>query len=142
METGHQSIARAGSETSPDIEPRGERDEKDAAHQDRDLGRQPCDRRHDGEDDLHARADEEDVRDRADTGPLAQRNPQKQHEEPDDIRHPADADSGVDRDSLSKDRPGVDSESGLDGERTAGSVKDETDEELDDTTRHVTHPIG
>ncbi len=83
---------------------------------------------------MHARADEEDVRDRSDSRLLVERNPQQEDEEPEDVGHPPDADTGADRETLGEDSPRIDSEPGLDGECASGAVEGEADQELDDPT--------
>ena len=109
---------------------------KDAAQQHADLKDETADGRHDPQDDLHAGPHEQDVRDRAHAGSLAQGDPQQQHEETDDVGHPADADPGVDRQTLREHGPRVDAETCLDGQRATGAVEEETDEELENATSH------
>ena len=92
----------------------------------------------DPEHELDAGPDEEDVRDRPDAGLLAQRDPQQEHEEADDVRDPADADAGVDRQTLGEHGPRIDAQTGLDRQGAAGPVEEEPDQQLEHSTCHET----
>ena len=94
VQSGHQSVARTRAEARADVEPRGDARPAGCRRAARRSGAaRPLIGRHDPQHDLHAGADEQDVRDRADARLLPERDPQQQHEEADDVGDPADADA-------------------------------------------------
>ncbi len=91
----HEAVTRAGTEVGADVQARGDGDEHHAEEEHEHLQREPVDRGKDGERRLHARADEQDVREGADARLLTQGDPQQQNEEADDVRDPPDPDAGL-----------------------------------------------
>lgn len=137
VQSGHQAVARTGTESRTDVQPGRQGEEQHAAEEDEHLHDESVRGGQDRECHLHARAHEEDVRDGADPRTLAERDPQQQDEEPDDVRDPADPDAGLARESLREHRPRVEADSGAHHDRAAGAVEHEADEKLRDAKRHI-----
>ena len=70
------------------------------------------------------------VRDRADAGPLAQRDPARQHHEPDQQGDRAEREARVADDPLREDVPRHAAEAGVDEHRDRGGVEHEADQQL------------
>ncbi len=89
-EPGHQPVARPGAEAGADVEPGADGGAEDAGDDEGDPDAERPGGGKDPQDRVDRDADAHDVADRAQAGPLAQRDPGQQHDRADPVDDPAD----------------------------------------------------
>ena len=73
--------------------------------------------------------------DGADARPLADRDPEQQHRDADQVGHEAERQAGLLRDALREHVPGRDADAGAHHERDGDAVEEEADQQLRDPAR-------
>ena len=136
MDARHEAIARAWPEASAEVEPGGDPQEEEASDEDEDAQRKPFELGQHPQSDLGARANERDVEDRADSGFLADRDPQQQHDQADDVRDEAEGDSSGERDALTENVPRGDADLGANHERDGKTVEEQSKGKLNYSSSH------
>jgi hypothetical protein len=109
-ESGHQAVSRARAEARADVHARGHATEQDPDEQVRRPPHHELRAWQQLECDVDREADEDDVADRAQAGPLPKRDPQQQYCCADDDGHRADGQAQVLRETLMKHVPRVQAE--------------------------------
>ena len=129
VQAGHQAVAGAGAQASPEVDAAADRDRGDAGDDQeprdrvRRVGGQHLD--HDAE----RNADHDRVEDRPEAGPLAQRDPGREHQDRDQDRRRADAERSLKRYALGEHRPGRVPQLGDDDAGLAGPEQPEAGEQ-------------
>ncbi len=141
VDTGHPTVPRARAEPAGEIEAAAEPDQSDATehfgHLPADgigLGKQRCR-------DSQGQGDDDGVAEGAEAGAFTKWDPQQQDNQTDQEGGPADADAGLLVDAFGQDRPGADSELGVDEECFASAENPEADDQ-DDQRRRGCLPPG
>jgi hypothetical protein len=129
VDAGHPAVAWAGPEVGGQVEPTAQADHRDPEQDDGELGGPALRLRDQGDSDLQGHRDHDRVGDRAQAWPLAQRDPEQEHQCADQERRHADR-HGQDRgQALRQHGPGAHAETTLDDQRLAGAEGVEADEQ-------------
>ena len=134
VQPGHQPVARAGTQAGADVETGGDAHEQQAAREDESLEHRLVLLRHDEQEQLCERPDEQHVGHGAETGLLPDRDPEQQHERPDDVDDDAEGQAGLRGDALGEHVPGRDADTGAHHQPDAEPVEGEADDQLAPTT--------
>ena len=106
MQARHEPVARPGAQRRPEVEAAADADQRDAREQQRharDRRVRACGER---ERDVDRDAHDDDVADRPQPGPLAQRDPAQEDDQADEDRRRADREPGLAVHAVGQDRPG------------------------------------
>jgi hypothetical protein len=111
-EPGHETVPGSGTELAADVHRTGQPVEDDAAEEQAHASDQPLGRLEDRERGVGGKPDHEDVCNGAEPWPLAQRDPQQEHDRPHDDDDRPEAQGQVLRDAVVEDVPRVEPKAG------------------------------
>src|SRR5437588_4086166 len=131
----HQPVARPGTEPRPDVRTRCDPVQPDPSEQADSSKCEPVRSRHRRQTKVDHGPDHDDVAERAEAGPLAQRNPESEHYRADDDRPGADPKPEPAREALVEHIPRIDPESREQHERVTEAVEREARVKLAEATQ-------
>ncbi|GAB2804143.1 hypothetical protein GCM10020360_30280 [Nonlabens tegetincola] len=141
MDAGHEPVAGAGAEARANVDAARHSEQQHAGGEVGDAQPHGLRRGQQPEPQVDAWPDKQNVQHSAEPGALAQRNPEQQHCETDDVRENSDAQASVVRDPLRKHGPGIDADGGANHEGVGYSVEQEAGNEAREFEHHVTSPL-
>jgi hypothetical protein len=135
-QAGHESVPGTGAEACADVAGGRDRVQDHGATEHRDLPAEVGKLRNERQADVREHTHQNGVAQRAESGPLLQRNPQQEHQEADDDHHNADAQSRPARNALVEHVPWVKAEPGADEQGQGNAVHGKAGEELEESASH------
>jgi len=134
VQPGHQAVARTGPEARTDVHTGRDGQQHEAAGENEALDDGGGLLRDQPEPELRARSDQEHIEHCAHTRPLADRDPEQQDGDADEVGHQAEGQAGLRRDALRENVPRRDADAGTHHECDRDAVEEEADQKLPDAT--------
>ncbi|WP_431219098.1 hypothetical protein [Leifsonia xyli] len=130
VQAGHQPVARSRTESRTDVEARRDGEQHEARGEEQHLRPELGLLRQEVQPELRARPDQQHVQDGAQSRPLPQRDPERQHHQPDEVGDQAERDAGLDRHALREHVPRREPDAGAHHERDGDPVEEQADQQL------------